>query len=126
MKKNLYLDPDTNDITTVNFNLRLTKNLTEFVSQKLENRLKTFQGEWFVDRTIGLPYYQRILKKKADVDDINSLYRAEINSVEEVVEIIEFTPDYNEALRKYSLTFKAKIKDPDTDEIQEEPITVTI
>lgn len=119
MKKSLYLDPITQDITTKNFNLRFTATLTEYVSQKIENKVKTFLNEWFLDRDIGLPYYQRIFKKKADLDDIDSIFRAEINSLDEVVEILEFEATYNNALRKYNITFNAKIEDPDTGETGE-------
>lgn len=119
MKRSLYIDPATRDIATENFNLRFTKTLTEYTSQKIESKLKTFLDEWFLDRDIGLPYFQRIFKKKADLDDIDSIFRTEINSLDEVVEILEFTTDYNNALRKYSVTFKAKIQDPETGETGE-------
>ena len=42
--KNLYIDPDTNDITLSNYNLRVTTTITEFLSQKIENVLKTISG----------------------------------------------------------------------------------
>ena len=85
MTRSLYIDPVTKDITTENFNLRFTKTLTEYTSQKIESKLKTFLGEWFLDRDLGLPYFQRIFKKKADLDYIDSIFRAEINSLPEVV-----------------------------------------
>ena len=119
MKSNMYLDPVTGDVTTKNFNLRLTETLTEYVSQKIENKLKTFLNEWYLDRDIGLPYYQRIFTKQADIDDVNSIFRSEINSLDEVVEIIEFEVDYNNTLRKYSIAFNAKIEDPETGETGE-------
>ena len=55
--KNLYIDPDTNDIALSAYNLRVTKNTTEFLSQKIENVLKTIAGEVFANEFLGLPYF---------------------------------------------------------------------
>ena len=35
----------------------------ESIQQHWAQRLKTFLGEWFLDTSIGVPYFQQILKK---------------------------------------------------------------
>lgn len=45
-----------------------------YTRQAVSIRLKFFLGEWFLDLTAGIPYYQRIFKKqqnaKAQIDAI--------------------------------------------------------
>ena len=54
--KNLYLDAVEKDLTlTTGKNLRLTVDASEFISQKIENVLLFFQGEWFLDVDQGIP-----------------------------------------------------------------------
>lgn len=108
--RNLYIDPATGDITTtVQGNLRLTTTLSEYVSQKIENNLKTFKEEWFLNPDLGLPYFNRILIKNADLDDINTLFSAEISKITEVEEIISFETDYDNVKRKYFITYQVRI-----------------
>lgn len=105
--RNLYLDPATYDLVVTDvFNLRFTTNLTEYVSQKIENTLSLFQGEWFLDQEAGIPYYDRILIKGADLNDVNSIFIAAVSSIPEVDEIVEFDTTYDNSLRKYTVTFK--------------------
>ena len=42
----------------------VTQPFTENVGQRLRLRLLTFEGEWFLDTTYGVPYFQRILGRK--------------------------------------------------------------
>jgi len=112
--KNLFLDSLNYDLTlTTDFNLRFTSNLTEFVSQKIENVLSTFQGEWFLDVDLGIPYFDRILIKKADLDDVNNIFLIAITSISEVQEVIEFNTTFDGATRKYTVTFKVRAEDVD-------------
>lgn len=114
MKKNLYLDAVNYDLTLSNFQLRLTDNLTEYMSQKIENVLSTFAGEWFLDFSIGLPYFDRILIKTADLNDVRNIFLIAITGIPEVEEIISFDTDFIVGTRKYTIDFKVKVKDLDT------------
>ncbi len=111
--KNLYLDASTYDLVVgTDFNLRFTENLTEYVSQKIENVLSTFKNEWFLDRDIGIPYYDRVLIKNADLNDINNIFLIAITGIAEVQEVIEFSTDYDGSERKYTVSFKVLAVDP--------------
>jgi hypothetical protein len=112
--KNLYLDPLTNDLAVQNYQLRLTTDMTEWLSQKIENRLKLVLGEWFVNQSLGLPYFDKILKKNADIVLVNSIFLKTIKDtkitfagqVYGVKRILDFTVDYDNSARKYTLDFK--------------------
>jgi len=119
--KNLYLDPITKDLAlTIDFDLRLTQNNSEYVSQKIENKLLFFLGEWFLNYELGIPYLEYnpaleqkndffIFTKNPDLNIVNSLLIAEINSIEEVEEIVEFTSQLDTTLRQLNVDFIVKI-----------------
>ena len=115
MMKNFYLDPATFDLIIDNtFNIRMTENLVEYVSAKIENKLKTFTGEWFLNEDIGLPFFDRILIKNADLNDVTNLFRAEVLSIPEVTGLISFEVDQDNATRTFSITLEASVSEVET------------
>jgi hypothetical protein len=109
MNKNLYLNPNTNDIEIKDFNLRMTINIVEYVSQKIENTLKTFKDEWFLNPDIGIPFYDRILIKQADLNDVNSIFQKAVLDITEVSELLSFTTEFEGASRGYKAELEAQI-----------------
>ena len=104
--RSLYINPLTYDIETINNNLRFTENVTEWLSAKIEARLKTFYQEWFINRTIGIPYFTEILKKQVDINNVQVILSDVIKQTIGVEELVSFIIDYNLSTRKYSYTFK--------------------
>lgn len=105
MKNNLYLDPTTYDlILDSNFNLRVTNTYSQWLSQKIENTLKTLYGEWFANQTLGIPYFQTILKKQTNIDQVNIIFKNAIKNIEGVRNIIKFEPEYNTSTRTYTIS----------------------
>ena len=110
MPTNLYIDPVTYDLAlTATKNLRLTVNDFEYFTQKIEAVLSVFQNEWFLDRSKGIPYYQDILKKEADLDDISNIFYIAITDIPGVKEVLKFEFDYNNNTREYSLEFEVEV-----------------
>jgi len=115
MSKNLYLDETTKDLTlTTDKNLRLTSTLTEFVSQKIENLLSYFYGEWFLNFEGGIPYFEKIFTKNPDLNLINTILLRQIKLIDEIIEIIKFETVYDSALRTFSVEFNVKANDGET------------
>jgi hypothetical protein len=104
--RNLYVDPNTYDLTLEERNLRLTVNTTEWLSAKLEARLKTFLGEWFANNEIGVPYYQEILKKQVDIDNVQSIFSEIIKETPGVEELLTFNVAFDNSTRTYSYDFR--------------------
>ena len=102
--KNLYLD-NTHDLATENFNLRLTSNETEWLSQRIENEFKLFSEEWFADYTIGMDHFGKVLKKKVDIDEVNSFYLNKLKNITGVQEVVSFVVDYIGETRTYQVDF---------------------
>ena len=121
--RTLLLDVDTNDLVVgTDRNLAFTTGLVDFYAQKITNVLQTFAGEWFLDETIGLPYFETIMKKGADLDDVNAIFQAEILDIDGVEEILKFETNYDESLRKYELEFAVRVVD--TEDVVSGEVTI--
>jgi hypothetical protein len=125
--KNYYIDPLTDDVTLDSTNnLRFTETLTEYVSQKITNNLQTFKGEWYQNIAIGVPYYDRVLIKNPDLDDVDNLFQSEILEVKEVVEILEYESEFDNSTRKYTVNWKVLAQEVETEETIEVEGSTTI
>ena len=104
----ILLHPETHDalfingITPVTYENRLT------VAQKLKIKLLTFQGEWFINTTTGIPYFQQILKRGVSKLTIDTIFQEAILSEPDVLEIIEFNSIIDTETRSYQLSFKVR------------------
>lgn len=103
MSKNLYFDPLTKDIILDNFDLQLTTD-EENIAQGIECRLKFFSGEWFLNRNLGIPYFQSVLKKNPNLNAVNAIFRNAILSAPGVEEITTYTAEYDNNTRTYSIS----------------------
>lgn len=57
------------------------------IAQQIEITLLTFLGEWFLDTTFGIPYFESILVKAPNRAEIESIIRAKIRDVPGVVNV---------------------------------------
>ena len=111
MAISLYLDPITKDLTVQDYNLKLTTNDVEFVSQKIETTLRFFKNEWFLNRTLGMPYYTDILVKNPDLKLVTSLFKNAITKIDEIENIIKFEVLLDTATRILTIYFEAQTSD---------------
>ncbi len=108
MRTQLYVDPATRDLAIdERYNLRLTADTGEYLSQKIEARLRWYRGEWFLARSGGVPYFQSILGK-ADLNEVNALLLSAVSGIEGVAEVVTFRTTYDGALREYTVTFTVR------------------
>lgn len=105
------LDTTSWDIVWRNGPLRkeeTTQPLTETVSQRLKIRLLTFMGEYFLDTTYGVPYWQRLLGiKQTSKAAIDLILQQQILEESGVKEIVSFSSTFQN--RQYSLSFSVKV-----------------
>ncbi|RIY00222.1 hypothetical protein D3218_13130 [Aureimonas flava] len=86
----LALDPATNDLfLTASGDLALATD-AQAVSQHAKQRLMTFQGEWFLDTTAGVPWIEEILGKRPALTLAEGVIKAEILDTDGVTAINEF------------------------------------
>lgn len=102
----LQLD-DTGDLEVVGNDLVLTVGV-DAIKQHLKQRLQTFLEEWFLDKRIGIAYYQYILKKNPDAIIVDSLLKAEIVNTPGITELTRFSLDLDKSTRILTVAFSAK------------------
>lgn len=118
----LLLNPDTNDLVFVNGQAPVTQLLTVIVAQRLKITLYTFLGEWFLDTTVGVPYFQQIFGKVRTKATIDLIFQRIISGDPDVIEILSFESSLTSGTRGYSMTFQVRVAD-NTESL---PITINV
>lgn len=102
------------DFKLTNNDIEITKNDLvqidglEETKQRVIQRLQFFQGEWFLDRSQGIPYFQEIFGKGVQVSAVSAIFKNEILSVTGVIELLSFELDYNPTERGLVVNFSAR------------------
>jgi len=79
---------------------------SEEIRQRIKQNLQTFLGEWFLDTTLGVPYFQVVFDKNSPPSLIEDVFKAAILETEGVVELVEFTDlDLDSATRELTVDF---------------------
>ena len=83
------------------------------IQQHLIQRLKEFQGEWFLELRDGVPYHQEFFKKNFDPVLIDYILKIKIIETPGVLELLEFDMDYESVARELNISFRASSYDGD-------------
>ena len=78
------------------------------VKQLLEIALQTFQGEWFFDEEIGVPYFQDLLGQKFSESKFRAGIRSQVLATPFVTEIVRFEVLHNNSTRETFASLKVK------------------
>lgn len=83
------------DLDIQDGDLVMIDGLTE-IQQNVLQRLSVFFGEWFMDTTIGIPYFNEILIKNPDQSKVDALFSNTISKTPGVIGLLSysFTPDF--------------------------------
>lgn len=84
-------NPNLADLYLDNGTVGLTNSLSEEVAQELFIRLNFFQGEWFLDTTQGIPYFQSILGQKTPLGIVEQIFRQAITTCPGVASLASFS-----------------------------------
>ena len=99
----LYIDPETNDLAFNNVgHLRIVQG-AEAVGQHVRQRLKTFEGEWFLDGSAGVPWLEEIMGGAYDPALAEAVVKAEILDTPGVTEITSFSVSFDRAIRRLNI-----------------------
>ena len=118
-----YIDPTTHDLSLVKGDIRYTT-LEEQTRQRLEITLKTYRGEWFVNKLYGVPYLknednQIELLGKSSTEVLEIFLTRTILESPNIKELDSFTLTEDPSTRSVSVVFKAIMTDGN-------PITQTV
>lgn len=80
-------------------------------AQRLRQKLRFFFGEWFLDKSKGIPYFQQIFLKNPNPTVVESVFVSEIVSDPAVTELESIDFDVDKATRKLTLSFRARCDD---------------
>ena len=78
------------------------------VAQQIKIVLKTFMGEWFLDTTVGIPYFEDILKKNPRSEVVETVLRGKIASVTGVTRVTAFGISIDNRLRTMTINYSAE------------------
>lgn len=101
--------PTFKDLLLVNGDLVLTKDAnplgTDNIQQNILQRLAFIQGEWFMDNTYGVPWYQQILTKSPDLSKIDTILQNTIIKTPGVTQLLSYSQTLNRQARTLSVSF---------------------
>lgn len=104
--KDLALDSN-NDVVLEAGDLTLVTG-DDWIRQDIQQQLQFFSGEWFLDTTQGLPYFQYILIKNPNLDIVQALIQDTITGVEGVKELDGFEFGYDPESRQVTISVTAR------------------
>ena len=102
--KDIALDSTTGDLLLKNFDLQLIDGRDQ-IAQNLAIRLRFILGEWFLDITAGVPYYDDFFIKAPNQIRIESILKEEILNTPGIDKILSFSSNFDAHRRAYSVSF---------------------
>jgi len=103
------LDED-GDISLVNGDAQTTGIGAEDLAQRLRIRLNTFQGEWFMDNTLGIDWWNRVMGKNRSKMAVDALIQDAILKEPDALQIVSYTSSISTD-RKFSCSFRVRTED---------------
>ena len=100
---------DENELIISNGDLVLTTEDNDAIPQHLRQRLRVLKGEWFLDRTIGLPYFDLIMEKNPSSKLVAAVFKKTILDTPGVLKLNSFDLSFDRINRKVSVSFEATI-----------------
>ena len=89
------------------------------IAQHVRTRLNVFLGEYFLDLSVGTPYYQELLVSPANLVTVESILKARILSTPGVIELTAFNMQFNrqERILTVNFTFRGEDEVEQADEV---------
>lgn len=88
---------------------------TDSVAQAIIIRLKWFLGEWRINKTYGVPYYDEVFVKNPSTALLEDRLRTEILTVEGVASVDNVSVSIDKITRVAKIKFSATSKDGATE-----------
>ena len=111
--KDMKIDTTTGDLVIENGDIAFVED-GEALLQRIRIKFKTFLGEYFLNRAVGLPYLQRddegrqILGKQTDPVDIGDVFKEKILATNGIKELKSFRFDLDTKSRIATIDFEAE------------------
>lgn len=76
------------------------------LAQAIRIRILFFSGEWFLDTSVGIPYFEEIFAKQVNAENIAAIYRDEISKVPGVIQVLSCTAIIDRQTRHLSVSWR--------------------
>lgn len=103
----LKIDRDTGDLIFQNGACPITTDFTDSTAQRVFVMLRTFEDEWYLNASTGVPYIPRILGRKVQKEVVDRIIQEKILAEQGVADIISYTSFINND-RQYTASFKIR------------------
>jgi hypothetical protein len=103
----LLLDLSTHDLVIKNGDLQPVSD-DAAIRQNIKQRLQHYIAEWFLDTSLGVPYYQFILVKNPNLDLVNATLQNVVVSTPGVLELTGWQLDFNSTDRTLTIQLEAR------------------
>lgn len=77
-------------------------------AQQIKIALLTFLGEWFLDTSHGVPYFEQVLLKQVDKVKIENVFRQKIAAVKGVKRVLKLNTQIDRKERLLLVEFEAE------------------
>ena len=101
------LDEDTGDISFTNGESTVTSIGAEDLAQRIRIRLNTFQGEWFMDNTLGIDWFNRVMGKNRSKMAVDALIQEAILEEPDALQIIAYSSSISSD-RRFGCSFRVR------------------
>lgn len=105
-----FLLDENGDLDVTNNEIRLTQG-EDAIRQHLFEKFRLFLGEYFLDTSVGVPWYQDILIKGPSFAVVQERLKSVILDTPGVLELTRFNFDFNPVTREADLDFQARVTD---------------
>lgn len=108
---------DNNELVIENGDLVFTRGIDAIV-QQCRIALQMFQGEWFLNLDVGIPYWEKILGEKpaTAIEAARIFFRRELQLVEGVNRVTKLDISYTGTTRSLNVTWQVNTVFGDTPE----------
>lgn len=106
----------------VDGDLQLITEDAQAVQQRVMINLKLFRGEWWLDISKGVPYFQEILTKSGSKEAADALFKEAILSTTGVSGLLSYSSTLNKYTGEMMVSFEATTTGGDIISIQNQEI----
>lgn len=101
------LDPNTHEIDLTGLRPTIVRGIDARV-QSLKIRLGFYYGEWFLDQSRGIPFFQEFFQKKLTIAQIRDGISRVALGTPGIQEVTENTSDFDPETRTLTITLRAQ------------------
>jgi hypothetical protein len=111
----LLLEQNSNRFVVEDHRWRFTKTRLEYISQKIRHTISVFHGEWFMNRTIGIPYIPgEDVEKDMHRRMIETALQVRIGEIGGVEKFLSFSSRIDKTTRILAVEFTVQIDTGET------------